>query len=150
MKATVTENPETLVDGRLVYDNMTTALSSTRSLQNVSIVEPEPGVCKYNFTLDVDSNGTTLSWAMADSKLDAQNAVWQLTRIKDPKKRLEEKTQKWNDILNNDVPYFRCSDPDIVQVYYFQYALHAMMYTFIGKGQEQYPHVQSAVNNFLG
>lgn len=54
VKATVTENPETLVDGRLVYDNMTTALSSTRSLQNVSIVEPEPGVCKYNFTLDVD------------------------------------------------------------------------------------------------
>jgi len=25
-----------------------------------------------------------------------------------------------------------------------------MMYTYIGKGQETHPHVQSAVNNFLG
>jgi len=25
-----------------------------------------------------------------------------------------------------------------------------MYYTYIGKGQEQHPHVQTAVNNFLG
>jgi hypothetical protein len=47
-----------------------------------------------------------------------------------------DKTKKMNDILNDEVPYFRCSDEDIVAVYYFQYALHAMMYTYIGKGQE--------------
>ena len=54
--------------------------------------------------------------------------------FKNTTSHLEDKTTKMNDILNDDVPYFRCSDDDIVQVYYFQYAVHAMMYTYIGKG----------------
>ena len=55
-----------------------------------------------------------------------------------------------NNLLNNEVPYFRCSDDDIVKVYYYLWALDLMYYTYIGKGQERFPHVQTAVNNFLG
>jgi hypothetical protein len=96
----------------------------------------------------VDQDGTTLSWAMNDEYDLALNSIKEV--FKNTTSHLEDKTTKMNDILNDDVPYFRCSDDEIVQVYYFQYAVHAMMYTYIGKGQERYPHVQSAVNNFLG
>lgn len=75
VKATVTENPETLVDGKLVYDGMSTVLSASRPLSDVKIVESEPGVCKYNFTFDVDQDGTTLSWAMNDEYNVALNQV---------------------------------------------------------------------------
>ena len=34
----------------------------------------------------------------------------------DPPKYRQEKTDKMNDQLNNLVPYFRCSDEDIVKV----------------------------------
>ena len=40
----------------------------------------------------------------------------------------EEKTTKMNDMLNNLVPYFRCSDEDIVKVYYFLWSLQLMYY----------------------
>lgn len=73
VKATVTENPEKLVDGVLVYDGMSTILSSNVNLTNVNISEPESGVCKYNFSLTVNQSGTVLSWAMADSYQDAVN-----------------------------------------------------------------------------
>ena len=33
-----------------------------------------------------------------------------------------------NDMLNNLVPYFRCSDDDIVKVYYFLWSLQLMYY----------------------
>ena len=33
-----------------------------------------------------------------------------------------------NDMLNNLVPYFRCSDEDIVKVYYFLWSLQLMYY----------------------
>ena len=40
----------------------------------------------------------------------------------------EEKTNKMNDMLNNLVPYFRCSDEDIVKIYYFLWSLQLMYY----------------------
>lgn len=96
--------------------------------------ETEPGVCTYNFTFDVDQNETTLSWAMNDEYNIALNSIKDV--LSNTSFHLEAKTKKMNDILNDEVPYFRCSDDDIVQIYYFQYAIHAMMYTYIGKGQE--------------
>ena len=80
----------------------------------------------------MDQDGTTLSWAMNDDYDLALNSIKEV--LKNTTSHLEDKTTKMNDILNDDVPYFRCSDDDIVQVYYFQYAVHAMMYTYIGKG----------------
>jgi len=55
-----------------------------------------------------------------------------------------------NGLLNNEIPYFRCSDDDIVKVYYFLQALNLMYVTDIGVGNEIDLHTQTAVNNFLG
>ena len=49
----------------------------------------------------------------------------------------EEKTAKMNDMLNNLIPYFRCSDDDIVKVYYFLWSLQLMYY----KGEMSLPFV---------
>ena len=43
------------------------------------------------------------------------------------------KTQKLNDQLNNIVPYFRCSDRDVVKVYYYLWSLHLLYYTQVIK-----------------
>ena len=43
-----------------------------------------------------------------------------------PSRFLQEKTDKMNDQLNNLVPYFRCSDEDVVKVYYFLWSLQLL------------------------
>ena len=138
MNATVTQNAtyETMVEGKLVYDGMSTILSASRKIYNASSTYPEPGVgfCTYQFMFDVDQDGTTLSWAMHDEHDVALSSVKEV--VNNAQTHLVAKTKKMNDILNDDVPYFRCSDDDIVKVYYFHYAVHAMYYTYIGKGQE--------------
>ena len=111
-------------------------------------VQVRPGVCGYKFSVPVDSAGTTLSWTMSDDKAAAELAVQQV--LADPARHLAVKTDKMNDLLNNVVPYFRCSDADVVRVYYYLWALHLMYYTVGDAGMQTWPHTQSAVNNFLG
>ena len=71
--------------------------------------------------------------------------------LNDPANHLMTKTNRMNDMLNNLIPYFRCSDQDIVKVYYYLWSLYLMYYT-PGNGDEmqKQPHTQTAVNNFLG
>jgi hypothetical protein len=49
MNATVTQNAtyETMVEGKLVYDGMSTILSASRKIYNASSTYPEPGFCTY-------------------------------------------------------------------------------------------------------
>ena len=49
--------------------------------------------------------------------------------LEDPVRFMAEKTHKMNDLLNNVVPYFRCSDEDIVKIYYFLWSINLMYYT---------------------
>merc|ERR1719334_745593 len=85
---------------------------------------------------------------MHDDWSTAQSEVQEV--IYDPEKKLGDKTQNMNQILNDVVPYFRCSDEDIVRVYYYLWSLHLMYYTQGDSGMQTYPHTQTAVNNFLG
>lgn len=56
-----------------------------------------------------------------------------------------------NDILNNKIPRFRCSDETVVKLYYFLWSLHMMYYKQgANQGMQIQPHTQTAVNNFLG
>jgi hypothetical protein len=48
-------------------------------------------------------------------------------------------------VLDSDL-----SDPDIVTVYYYLWAIYLMYYIDVGRGWEMEPHTQTAVNNFLG
>ena len=66
VRAKVLEDPIVVVEATLMYNNMSTVLSSSRTLQNVELTQTEPGVWAYKFQLDVDSSGTTLSWVMDD------------------------------------------------------------------------------------
>ena len=144
----VSENPTVEKEGALVYDGMTGVLSSSRPLENVSLYEVRPGVCGYTFTIPLDPEGTTLSWTMRDEQSSAVDAVKEV--LADPNRYMEEKTIKMNNLLNNVVPYFRCSDDDIVKIYYYLWSLHLMYYTQGDSGMQMFPHTQTAVNNFLG
>ena len=57
---------------------------------------------------------------------------------------------KMNNLLNDVVPFFRCSDTDIVKIYYFLWSINLMYYTQGDEGMQVWPHTQTAVNNFLG
>ena len=145
----VSENPFVEKEAKLMYDGMTMILSASHSLENVNFSEIEPdGMCVYNFTLPLDSQGTTLSWAMNDEESNALASVKEV--LTNTEVYQEAKTTKMNGLLNNVVPYFRCSDDDIVKIYYYLWSLHLMYYTVGDQGMENMPHTQTAVNNFLG
>lgn len=116
---------------------------------NVSTGQAGPGVCNYTFTLPCGPSGTTLSWAAAESEADAVALLQPVLR--DPAGQSANKTAHMNSLLNEAVPYFRCSDQDVVKLYYYLWSLF-LMYTTPGggAGMQRLPHTQTAVNNFLG
>lgn len=149
---------ETTIIGDLMYDGMSQVISTSVPLENVtfSITKEKTGhdgdsvdnVVHYSFEVPVDDNGMTLSWSMHDSYDTALVAIQEV--LADPAAAMTAKTDTMNSQLNYQIPYFRCSDDDIVQVYYFLNAINLMYYTFKDKGQLKYPHTQTAVNNYLG
>ena len=136
------------VMGRLMYDNMSTVIGASRSMVNVSISEIRAGVCAYTFELPLDAQGVTLSWTMHDVFETALASV--LAVVGDASTYKQAKTASMNELLNYGVPYFRCSDFDLVKVYYYLWSINLMYYTHGDSGMEVYPHTQSAVHNFLG
>ena len=140
--------PDVVVEGALVYTNMSTVISASKSMNRLTLAHPEAGVCTYSFEVEVDSDGITLSWVMNDDYGVAVDAVQAV--VADPESYLTAKTDKMNDLLNDEVPYFRCDDDEVVMVYYYLFALDLMYYTYKGKGQLIYPHTQTAASNFRG
>lgn len=125
--AKVSESPEVLKEAELMYSGMTGVLSSSLTLENVEMEDVSAGVCGYTFSLPVDSEGVSLAWTMAEDTLQAVTAVLEV--LADPVKFRQEKTDGVNEMLNNLVPYFRCSDDDIVKIYYYLWSLHLIYYT---------------------
>jgi len=60
------------------------------------------------------------------------------------------KTREMNRQLNEEIPWFRCSDRKFEDIYYYLWSLYLMYYIDVQKGWEMEPHTQTAVNNFLG
>ncbi len=60
------------------------------------------------------------------------------------------KTREMNRQLNEEIPYFRCSDRKFEDIYYYLWSLYLMYYIDVDRGWETEPHTQTAVNNFLG
>ena len=141
------ESPQ--VPGVMMYDGMSTILSASKPLENYSNTTESTGQQKYSFTVPCDANGVSLTWAMHDDSATAIAETQAL--LADPHGELQAKTDHMNDLLNNQIPYFRCSDQDIVHVYYFLWAIHLMYYIDLSDENPDFtPHTQSAVNNFLG
>ena len=144
------ESPEDdQVPGVMMYDGMSTILSASKPLENYSNTTESTGQQKYSFTVPCDAGGVSLVWAMHD---DGATAIAETqTILANPHGELQAKTDHMNDLLNNQIPYFRCSDQDIVDVYYFLWAINLMYYIDLSDENPDFtPHTQSAVNNFLG
>jgi hypothetical protein len=103
---------------------------------------------QYEFTVPCDAFGVSVCWAMDDVYANARDRVQSV--LNDPEGQLAVKRAQMNELLNLQIPYFRCSDQDIVDIYYFLWAIYLMYYIDVGEGWENVPHTQSAVNNFLG
>ena len=146
--AKVSESPPVEKEAILMYDGMSMALLASRTMENVTLYEIKPGVCGYTFSVQLDSQGIIMSWAMDDEWSRALGAVQEIQA--NPSEHMIAKTTKMNDLLNNIVPYFRCSDAGIVKIYYFLWSINLMYYTKGDEGMQVWPHTQTAVNNFLG
>lgn len=134
--------------GPCVYTGMATVLCSSREPALVQINQDDRGVQHYEFEVPCDGNGVVVSWAMHDDPGLALAAARSI--IADHRVMLRAKTAELNRQLNEEVPWFRCPDRKFVDVYYYLWALYLMYYIEVGKGWEQEPHTQTAVNNFLG
>ena len=137
VKAMVKQAPNVLVDAKLMLDGMSAVLSASRPLTNVSIASVSHGVCGYSFDVLVDERGTTVSWGMDDQYAHALAAVQ--TVLANPAKQLAAKTAAVNGVLNDVVPYFRCSYHDIVKIYYYLWSLYLMLFTEGDRGMQLRP-----------
>ena len=54
-----------------------------------------------------------------------------------------------NQLLNDQIPYFRCSDQSVVETYYYLWAIYFMYFIDVDEGYMEYPHTQTAINNFM-
>ncbi|MEM7317002.1 MAG: hypothetical protein AAF497_28045, partial [Planctomycetota bacterium] len=77
--------------------------------------------------------------------IDRANSV-----LQDPRKAMTAKTTDMNRQLNEEIPWFRCSDKTFEEIYYYLWSLYLMYYIEVNQGFEQEHHTQTAVNNFLG
>ena len=134
--------------GRLIYDGMSTVLSSSARITAYAARTDDKGRQVYSFRVPCDRRGVAITWAMDDEYAKALAASRSV--LADCREALAAKTKAMNDLLNYQIPYFRCSDQEIVNVYYYLWAIHLMYYIDVGQGWEVYPHTQTAVNNFLG
>lgn len=135
-------------EGRLIYDGMSTVLSSSKKLTSFSTKIDDQKRRLYSFQIPCDRKGVVLTWAMDDVYANALARTQEV--LSDPTDKMQAKTKHMNDLLNYQIPYFRCSDSDIVDIYYYLWSIYLMYYIDVDQGWEIYPHTQSAVNNFLG
>ena len=133
----------------IMYQGMSTVLTASQRLHDVhQFIDGPHGEKQYSFDLKCDQAGVTLVWAMHDEyEVAARNAQAVVNAPNDWK---TDKTQEMNRQLNQEIPWFRCSDPKFEEIYYYLWSLYLMYYIDVQSGWEQEPHTQTAVNNFLG
>lgn len=135
--------------GPSVYSGMRTVLSASRDFsKTLTMDRDEKGVQHYTFSVPCDSEGTVVSWAMHDEEASAIQSATDI--IRNHQSMLSAKTAEMNRQLNEEVPWFRCPDEKIVDIYYYLWSIYLMYYIEVGKGWEMENHTQTAVNNFLG
>ena len=158
----------------------TVLAASRNFARNHRFNKGEHGEWQYEFEVPCDSKGVALVWAMHDDGRQAiQNAMNVLdgnpkrqrgTGQKSPASRpsltprvssesssvahaieaMLAKTGAMNRQLNEEVPWFRCSDRKHEDIYYYLWSLYLMYDIDVQHGWEMEPHTQTAVNNFLG
>ena len=138
------------VEGRLMYDGMSVVLSASQDFADShTIARNARGAQACTLRVQCEpGRDLALAYAMGD---DLDSTTGRVKRVlSDPRAALEAKTAHVNGLLNMQIPRFRCSDPRVVKTYYYLWSLYFMYFRDTGKGWEQYPHTQTAVNNFMG
>lgn len=135
--------------GPIMYQGMSTVLAASRNFADSHrFKQGERGEWRYEFEVPCDSDGVALAWAMHDdSRQSMKNAKAVLS---EPRGTMAAKTREMNRQLNDEIPYFRCSDKKFEDIYYYLWSIYLMYYIDVGRGMEMEPHTQTAVNNFLG
>ena len=136
--------------GKTMYSGLSFVLTS-----DVELLEPKMqkdgkrGNMLFSFKLKIPAGvPVTLTYSVADRYRDALASAKAV--LADPSAELEKKTSHMNDLLNEQIPYFRCSDDLAVKTYYYLWSLYFMYFRDIGEGYLKYPHTQTAINNFMG
>jgi hypothetical protein len=135
--------------GPIMYQGMSTVLAASRDFsQSHDFKQGQHGEWQYEFEVPCDTDGVVLVWAMHD---DARHALENSASVlSDPQGMMLAKTREMNRLLNEEVPWFRCSDRRHEDIYYYLWSLYLMYDIDVQHGWEMEPHTQTAVNNFLG
>ncbi|MCY2991201.1 MAG: hypothetical protein NTY19_25495 [Planctomycetota bacterium] len=143
------ETDRTPRTGPIMYQGMSTVLAASRDFSaTYTFAKGEHGQVEYTFEVPCDSHGVTVVWAMHDDYRQAlQDAV---ALAQHAGEMLTAKTVEMNRQLNEEIPWFRCSDKKLEDIYYYLWSLYLMYYIDVQKGWEMEHHTQTAVNNFLG
>ena len=135
--------------GKMMYDGMSIVISSNAKLENVKLSKDNVGRQVYKFSLKVPAGESrALTYAQNDELELAKSKT--KTLLQNPQEALKQKTKWFNSLLNEQIPYFRCSDQTVVNTYYYLWSLYFMYFTETNKGFMTYPHTQTAINNFMG
>lgn len=135
--------------GPIMYQGMSTVLAASRDISTThQFTDGAQGEKHYRFEVPCDSRGVTVAWAMHD---DHRTAMANADAIRNnPVPMLAAKTAEMNRQLNEEIPWFRCPDERVVDIYYYLWAIYLMYYINVQEGWEMENHTQTAVNNFLG
>lgn len=135
--------------GPIMYEGMSTVLTASENFSaSLRFENGDHGEKLYEFDVPCDSSGVALVWSMDDEYSRAlKNAA---TVVREPRTAMTEKTLEVNRQLNEEIPWFRCSDRKMEDIYYYLWSLYLMYYIDVQDGWEMEPHTQTAVNNFLG
>lgn len=157
--------------GPIMYQGMSTVIAASRDFAtNHRFTTGKQGQAEYEFEVACDSRGVVLVWAMDDEYRHAINHATDVlgkqeiqpgadlstpqaahvVHYQAARKAMHEKTRAVNRQLNEEIPWFRCSDRKFVDIYYYLWSLYLMYYIDVQRGWEMEPHTQTAVNNFLG
>ncbi len=148
--------PDVKREGPFVLNGLSAVLAASRPLENLILTTSQGHFgmkCDYSFEFTLGPNEdevVVLTYAMDEEEKYPAT----LQRVRDVANNIagamSAKTDEMNRLLNEVVPYFRCSDSDIVKIYYFLWSVYLMLVIDVKVGLTSYPHTQSAANNFLG
>ncbi len=137
------------VEGDMMYAGLNFILSSNKTIHSFTSQKLKEGNLAYKFSIDIPVNEPViLSYAVHEQATNAINRI--KSEHKNIIKMRDAKTAFMNSVLNEQIPYFRCSDELVNQTYYFLWSIYFMYFTDLKEGWENYPHTQTAINNFMG
>ena len=135
--------------GKMMYEGMSILISVSKPINNTHRLQfTDKNIPTFDFTVSCDTSGIILFYGIGDSYDELVKKV--NSAKKDVYSELEEKTRSINELLSFQIPYFRCSDKTVVDTYYYLWAIYFMYMLDVGEGFLEYPHTQTAVNNFMG